>query len=65
MLESLPPSVQERAVEHLREYLEDVTGEIRWDENFERTADRLAEAAKTAREQFERGETTAFDLDKL
>ncbi len=65
MLESLPQSVQDRAVEHLREYLEDVTDEIRWDEKFERTADKLAEAAKIARDQFERGETATFDLDKL
>ena len=65
MLESLPQSVQDRAVEHLREYLEDVTDEIRWDENFERTADKLAEAAKIAREQFEKGKTADFDLDKL
>ena len=65
MLEGLPQSLQDRAVEHLREYLEDVTDEIRWDESFARTSEKLADAARIAREQFKNGETEPFDLERL
>ena len=65
MLESLPDSVQHQAMEHLREYLEEVTDDLRWDESFARTADRLAEVATQARQQFLEGKTEPFDFNKL
>ncbi len=48
MLESLPEPVQNQVVEHLREYLLDLQGEMEWDEQFNRTQDQLASAAKRA-----------------
>lgn len=65
MLESYPESVQDRAVEQLREYLADITDDLRWDESFARTSDKLAETAHRVREQFRNGETVPFDLDRL
>lgn len=65
MLESLPDAAQDRAVEHLREYLEEMTDEIRWEDSFVKSADKLAEVAGTVRQQFKDGETEAFDLERL
>ena len=65
MLESLPGPVQERAVEHLRQYLEDITDELRWDESFAKTSDKLEDAAQFAQEQFLSGKTEPFDLERL
>lgn len=65
MLESLPDSVQDRAIEHLRDYLEEITDEIRWDESFVRTPETLAEAARFARRQFKEGKTEPFDIERL
>lgn len=65
MLESLPQSVQDRAVEHLREYLEDVTDEIRWDENFDKRSARLAEMADTVKSDIANGRATPMDFDRL
>lgn len=65
MLEGLPQSVQDRAIEHLREYLDEITDEIRWDESFARTSKNLAKAASLAREQFKAGKTEPLDLERL
>lgn len=65
MLESLPDSVQDRAIEHLREYLEEITDELRWDESFARTSDKLIDAARAARQLFKDGKTEPFDLERL
>ncbi len=45
MLENLPESVQNLAVEHLRKYLEEVTDDVRWHESFNRTSNELSEMA--------------------
>ena len=65
MLEGLPDSVQERAIEHLREYLDEVTDEIRWDESFEKSSDRLAEMAEAVKRDIANGKTTPMDFDRL
>jgi hypothetical protein len=65
MLEAFPESVQDQAVEHLREYLADITDDLRWDESFERTSEKLAETAQHVREQFKNGKTESFDLERL
>lgn len=65
MLESLPETMQTRAVEYLREYLEEISDDMRWDESFERTSDKLADAARIAREQLNAGKTEPFDLERL
>lgn len=65
MLETLPQSVQDRAVEHLREYLAEITDDLRWDESFERTSEKLAKTARHVTEQFNNGKTESFDLERL
>lgn len=65
MLESLPEAVQNQAIEHLREYLEEITDELRWDESFARTSGKIADAARQAREQYKAGKTEPFDLERL
>ncbi len=65
MLEAYPETVQDRAVEHLREYLSDISDDLRWDKSFDTTSEKLTETARRVREQFKNGETEDFDLDRL
>jgi hypothetical protein len=65
MLESLPESAQDRVVEHLREYIEAMADELRWNESFEKTQSQLAEAARRAREEIASGHGTPMDYDQL
>lgn len=65
MLEGLPQSVQDRAIEHLREYLDVISDEIRWDESFAGTSENLSLAARKARSRFRDGGTEPFDLERL
>jgi hypothetical protein len=37
MMESLSEDVQERIIEHLREYLEDLQDQLKWDNSFKKT----------------------------
>lgn len=65
MLESLPEDVQERAAEHLCEYLEEISDEMRWNENFKRSFDKLSETARNARREIAEGKAEAMDFKKL
>ncbi len=37
IMESLPVSLQERVTDHLREYINDLQDEIKWDNSFARS----------------------------
>lgn len=65
MLEAFPTAVQTQAVEQLREYLADITDELRWDESFERTSANLAAFAQKARKQIQDGKAKEMDFSKL
>jgi hypothetical protein len=65
MLERLPESTQERVVEHLREYIEDIAEELRWDEVFRRTQGQLAAAAQLARKEIAEGKDLPLRLEDL
>ena len=65
MLEPLPVTQQEQAVEHLREYLAELADEARWQGNYERTAARLTEAARQARKDIDEGKAKPMDFDRL
>jgi tRNA uridine 5-carbamoylmethylation protein Kti12 len=56
MVESLPEPMQEEAVEKMREYLEELEHERRWDETFVKTQDKLMVAARRAKEQIKAGQ---------
>ena len=51
MIESLPETAQERVVEHLREYIEELRDELEWDSLFKKTQPQLIAAAKRARQE--------------
>lgn len=65
MLEPLPETVQERVVDHLREYLLDVDEERKWDERFADSQPQLIAAAQRARQQIAEGLAKPMDLDQL
>lgn len=65
MLEFLPAQTQARAVEHLREYIEDLRDEERWDAQFEKTSDKLFDAAREARKQIDEGKAAPLNVEKL
>ena len=62
MLESLPEEVQERVVEHLREYILDLQDELQWDALFKRTQDKLVAAARRAKEEIAAGKAKPMDF---
>lgn len=65
MLESLPESAQDRVVEHLREYIETLADELRWNELFDKTQSQLAQAARRAREEIAGGQAKPMNDDQL
>jgi hypothetical protein len=65
MLEALPESSQERVIEHLREYIEDLRDEAEWDERFRSSRAGLADAARKARRQIEEGLAEPMDAESL
>lgn len=65
MLESLPIEAQDRVVEHLREYIEELQDEIRWDNSFKRTRSKLAEVATQAEQEIAEGKAIDMDYDRL
>lgn len=65
MLESLPIEVQDRVAEHLREYIDDLQDEMRWNESFRRTQSKLVAAAQRAKQEIAEGRATTIDYDQL
>jgi gamma-glutamyl:cysteine ligase YbdK (ATP-grasp superfamily) len=65
MLESLPESAQDQVVEHLREYLEDLQDDLRWDALFKRTQGQLVAATQRAKEEIAQGLAKPMDYDQL
>ena len=65
MLETLPEQLQDRVVEHVREYIEDLRDEARWNESFSRTQDKLVAAARQVRKEIAEGKATPLDIEKL
>ncbi|MBI3079068.1 MAG: hypothetical protein HYY85_19115 [Deltaproteobacteria bacterium] len=65
MLESLSEEAQERVVEGLRDLVEEVRDEERWDLLFEERKAGLMTAARRAREEVAAGKAEGMDYDKL
>lgn len=65
MIESLPETAQERVVEHLREYIEDLRDELQWDNLFKKTQPQLIAAAKRAKQEIATGNAKPLDYDQL
>ena len=65
MLETLPEEIQERVLEHMRIYIEDIREEAKWSESFSKSQNKLVAAARQARKQIADGKASLLDLNKL
>lgn len=65
MMESLPASVQDQAVEHLRDFIAEMQDESEWDASFDETADKLIAAARKAKEEIAAGKAKPMDYEQL
>ena len=65
MLESLPAPAQEQVVEHLREYVEELRDELKWDTLVAKTQRQLVAAARRAKEEIASGKSEPLDENKL
>jgi hypothetical protein len=65
MVESLPDDLQEKVVEHIRDYITDLADEQLWDTSFKRTQDSLVAAAQKAKQEIAAGRSTPMDYEQL
>jgi glycerate-2-kinase len=65
MIETLPQDLQERVLEHMREYIEDIREETKWNESFSKSQNKLVATARQARKEIAEGKATPFDPKKL
>jgi hypothetical protein len=65
MIESLPEPVQECALAHMQQYLEDIRDELKWNESFGSSQSKLITAARQAREEILRGKATPMNVEDL
>jgi hypothetical protein len=65
MMESLPESAQEQAVEHLRDFIAEMQDENQWDALFAKTQNQLVAAARKAKEEIAAGKAQPMDYEQL
>ncbi len=65
MMESLPEDVQHQVAQHLHEYIQDLQDEIKWDNSFQKTQNKLVAAAQKAKQEIAQGLSQPMDYDKL
>jgi hypothetical protein len=65
MIESLPEPVQERALEHMQQYIEDIRDELKWSDSFGNSHNKLIAAARQAREEILQGKATPMNVEAL
>ncbi|MBF2047729.1 MAG: hypothetical protein EDM05_023790 [Leptolyngbya sp. IPPAS B-1204] len=65
MVESLPDELQEKVVEHIRDYIADLEDEKRWNEVFQQTQDNLVAAARKAKQEIAAGQSVPMDYEQL
>ena len=65
ILDTLPEGLQDRVLEHLCEYVEDIREEKQWHESFSRLQDKLAAAARRVRKEIAEGKSDPFDPEML
>jgi hypothetical protein len=65
MVESLPDELQEKVVEHIRDYIADLEEEKRWDASFQRTQGHLVTAARKAKQEIAAGQSVPMDYEQL
>jgi hypothetical protein len=65
MVESLPDELQEKVVEHIRDYIADLEDEKRWDASFQQTQGNLVTAARKAKQEIAAGQSMPMDYEQL
>ncbi|OIP76934.1 MAG: hypothetical protein AUK48_05090 [Oscillatoriales cyanobacterium CG2_30_44_21] len=65
IMESLPVSLQERVTEHLREYINDLQDEIKWNNSFTKSQSKLVAAARIAKQEIAEGKAVVLDFNQL
>jgi hypothetical protein len=65
MVESLPDELQEKIIEHIRDYIVDLEDEKRWDASFQRTQGNLVAAARQAKQEIAAGQSVPMDYEQL
>ena len=65
MMESLPEDKQDEIVEYLREYIQDLQDEQKWNNSFNKSQDKLIAAAKLAKQQIAEGKAQPMDYTQL
>jgi hypothetical protein len=65
MMEMLPESAQDQAVEYLRDILAEMQDEIQWDILFKKTENQLIAAAKQAKKEIAAGLAEPMDFNQL
>ncbi|OGP64497.1 MAG: hypothetical protein A2169_10085 [Deltaproteobacteria bacterium RBG_13_47_9] len=63
MIESLPEPVQERALEHMQQYIEDIKDELKWNESLGNSQSKLIAAARQAREEILHGKAAPMNFE--
>ncbi|SLM28796.1 conserved hypothetical protein [Desulfamplus magnetovallimortis] len=65
LFETLPENLQERVLEHMREYINDMEDERKWNLSFSKTQNSLAAAAQQARKEISEGKSKPMDIKQL
>ena len=65
IMESLPESAQNRVLEHLREYIQDLEEELKWEQSFKKTESNLIAAAKRAKQEIAEGLSKPIGCEEL
>ena len=63
MMESVPETLQDKVVEHLREYLEELRDQDQWNLSFENTQQSLIVAAQHAQQEISAGKAQPLDAE--
>lgn len=65
MSEFLAEDKQDKIVEHLKEYIQDLQDEQKWNNYFNKTQDKLIAAVKLAKQKIAEEKATTIDYNKL
>ena len=65
MLETLPVQLEDKVVEHLKEYIEDLRDEALWTESYSKTQNSLIDAARQVRKEISDGKATPLTIEQL
>lgn len=65
MVESLPDELQEKVIEHIRDYIADLEDEKRWNTSFQRTQGNLVAAARKVKQEIAAGQSVPMDYEQL